>query len=159
MFVIDCSNKSQSALSQVHNLYFICCGSNIQVYEPKFPNQKLSNIPALILQPQPSAPDLRGYLDQENPHSINRLLVDFLGNEEILLITCDDGDVIAYRTSAIVHAIDRRSQPDCPESNIGDDVRPFWQRNVQRSAWGLSIHQEARMIAVSANNQRYHELY
>ncbi|KAF2097448.1 hypothetical protein NA57DRAFT_58034 [Rhizodiscina lignyota] len=143
-----------SALSQVYNLYFICCGSNIQVYEPSFPKQKLSDTPVLILQPEPSAPNLSGYIDRHNSHSITRLLVDFLGSEEIVLVTCDDGDVIGYRTAAIKRAIERRSQPDCEKSNVGDEVKPFWQKNMGISAWGLSVHREARMIAVSANTRQ-----
>lgn len=132
----------------MHNLYFICSGAEIHVYEPSFPDQKLSGVPSLILQPAPSAPNLEGHIDRTEPQSITRLLVDFLGNEEVALITCDNGDAIGYRVSAIKHAIDRRAQPDCAETNVGDDVRPFWQKNLIQSAWGLSIHREARMIAV-----------
>lgn len=31
------------------------------------------------------------------------------------------------------------------------DMKPFFQRNVGESAWGLAVHAEARIIAVSAN--------
>ena len=82
---------------------------------------------------------------------MNNLLVAFLGNEEILLLCCDDGDVIAYFTSQIQSAIDRRPEADCAEMRNGDDVKHFFLANVRDSAWGLAVHSQSRKIAVSAN--------
>jgi hypothetical protein len=67
-------------------------------------------------------------------------------------VTCDDGDVVGYRISEIWRVIteDQRSPTDSMTS-LEDRVRVFLHRNVGASAWGLSIHREARLIAISAN--------
>lgn len=136
----------------MHNLYFVAYEEKIYVYEPGFPNQELAPEPALILDAQPSRQGLTGYINRSKPHAINNLVVQFLGHEEILAVVRDDGDVDAFLTRHIYNAIERRSYAD---NNLGvdaADVKPFFQRNVERSAWGLAVHTKARMIAVSSNN-------
>lgn len=122
----------------------------VWVYQPSFPLQKLGKDPILKIRLPQSAPNLTGYIDLQCPHSVNHLLVTFLGIEEILLVTCDDGDVIGFRIEEIQQAIERRLDPDSPE-NVYTDVRHFLNENVGMSAWGLAVHTEARKIAVSAN--------
>ena len=39
-----------------------------------------------------------GFIDQTFPHSVNHIKLGNLGDFEILLMACDDGDVIAYYT-------------------------------------------------------------
>ena len=96
--------------------------------------------------------NLAGYLDTARPHCINHLIVDFLGQEEIVLVCCDDGDVIAYRTRHVQHAIECNSSPDFPPDAY--EARPFFKENVTLSAWGLSIHTKSRRIAVSSNTHK-----
>ncbi|KAF2736808.1 hypothetical protein EJ04DRAFT_575030 [Polyplosphaeria fusca] len=136
-----------TALSHVYNLYFIAYGQEIWIFQPVFPEQRLPEKPALILRPPVSSANLDFVLDPECPHSINRLLVDFLGRDEILLVGCDDGDVIGYRVYDIQRAIEKTTQ----EKDRECQVRVFLHRNVQKSAWGLAVHREARLIAISAN--------
>lgn len=138
-----------TGLSKVYNFYFVAYMDAIHVYQPGFPTQSVSNKPDFILNPPISSPGLQGHIDGLCPHSINHLLVDFLGNEEIVVVCCDDGDVIAYHTSAVRTAIERRQDPE--QEFVDNDPRPFFHENVRDSAWGLSVHKEARMIAVSAN--------
>lgn len=82
--------------------------------------------------------------------------MDYLGQDEIILVTCDDGDVIGYRTDEIQRVFDLRakSSEDEQEIQFEDSVRTFLHRNVGASAWGLAIHREARMIAISANTHK-----
>lgn len=126
------------------------------MYQPTFPNQWIPGEPDLILHPPTSSPDLHPGIDPEDPHSITRLHVDYLGQDEIILITCDDGDVIGYRTEEIQRVLDKRaeSSDDDQGFQIEDPVRTFLHRNVGDSAWGLAIHREARMIAISANTHK-----
>ena len=100
--------------------------------------------------PKSSVPK-RGFIDPNHPHNVNHLVVAFLGVEEIFLVTCDDGDVLGFRTDEIQQAIERRSEPDSPKIIYGNDVRHFFLKNVGKSAWGLAVHTEARKIAVSSN--------
>ncbi|KAF2865571.1 hypothetical protein BDV95DRAFT_612450 [Massariosphaeria phaeospora] len=143
-----------TALSKKYNLYFVACDAAIHVYQPQFPNQTLSKTPALTIHPPTTSPGLKAGNDPGSPHSVNRLLVDFLGREEVLLAVCDDGDVVGYRVSEIQHALEKR-QPvtDGKESTAGNssDIRVFLHRNVGLSAWGLAVHRDARLIAISAN--------
>lgn len=131
----------------------------IYIYQPSFPDQSLPEKPVLILYPPVSGPNLSHYLDNQNPHSINRLHVDYLGHEEIILVVCDDGDVIGYHVSSIQWEIERRIRQEESEADNEDEddearianVRTFFHRNVESSAWGLAVHREARLIAISAN--------
>ena len=143
-----------TALSRTHNLYFVACDDTIHVYQPSFPDQRLSDEAELILHPPVSYPNLEPGIDLDNPHSITRILVDYLGQEEVLLVTCDDGDVVGYRVDAIQHSVEKHTRYPAkriqePESQ--DYVKVFLHRNVGASAWGLAVHQQARMIAISAN--------
>lgn len=62
---------------------------------------------------------------------------------------------MGYRVEEIQRAIDaRESIQDEDNSIIAPEVRLFLHKNVGASAWGLAIHREARMIAISANTHR-----
>lgn len=83
--------------------------------------------------------------------SINHIITGFLGEEEILLICTDKGDVFAHYTKVIASQVFDRAQQrtnpaDCPSS-----FEPFFQENVGKSAWGLAIHRRSRLMAVSSN--------
>ncbi|KAF2268976.1 hypothetical protein CC78DRAFT_575524 [Lojkania enalia] len=144
-----------TALSRVYNLYFVAYSDIIHVYQPSFPDQRLLDRPALTLHPPVSSPDLDYVLDPECPHSINRLHLDFLGRDEILLAACDDGDVIGYSVPQIQRVIENRSlAKEDKNSSHENRVRVFLHRNVGQSVWGLAIHREARLIAMSANTHK-----
>ena len=144
-----------TSLSRVYNLYFIASVDKILVFEPEFPSQELG-LPKMTIRPPLSSPDLPGHHSVDYPHAINQLLVDRLGDLEIVVIACDDGDVIAYLVKDIQHAIDcgvrkiRRSG-QCDDGN--NHLRPILHDNVGKSAWGLAVHRKARMLAVSANTK------
>jgi hypothetical protein len=143
--------RIQIGLSQVQNFLYVAYVDKVHVYRPEYPRQTLSDKPLLILNPPQTPLATHGYIDSNNPHSINHLIVDFLGDLEIVLLACDDGDVIGYYTHEISAAIERRDESDGPDSIEGFEVRAFFQQNVKLSAWGLSIHTRSRKIAVSAN--------
>ena len=85
-----------------------------------------------------------GYIDRRKPHAANHIRVGNLGLKEILLIACDDGDVIGYDVATILRTIESSLPP--PE--------PIFAVNVGASAWGLAIHTQARLIAVSSNTHK-----
>jgi hypothetical protein len=138
-----------TALSQLYNLYFVACNDKLLVYQPEFPDQTFASEPKLILEPPATSPYLYPGIDDEDPHSITRILVESLGNEEILLGTCDDGDFFVYRIESIRKALGVMSLEEWP--GCGPEVSLFLHQNMGASAWGLAVHREARMIAVSAN--------
>lgn len=41
-------------------------------------------------------------IDYQDPHSVTRVLVDWFGDEEVLVCACDDGDVVAWWVGEIV---------------------------------------------------------
>ncbi|KAI9686804.1 MAG: hypothetical protein M1820_010566 [Bogoriella megaspora] len=133
-----------TALSKSFNLFFLASMATVLVYDPEFPSQTLGEARFKISLPV-SSENLPGYNNPDIPHGINHLLVDFLGDEEILAVACDDGDVMAYYLKDIQHAIDIGK--DC-------DLRPFIHENVSDSAWGLAVHRQARMLAVSSNTKQ-----
>jgi len=143
-----------TALSHVYNLYFVAYNDTVHVHQPHFPDQNLSTTPALIIKPPVSRPGLPHYLDPQTPHSINRLQADYLGHKEILLLCCDDGDVIGYSVSHIHRALEQQTSKSKYSSIDSKGLRPFLHENVGLSAWGLAVHREARLIAISANTHK-----
>jgi hypothetical protein len=106
----------------------------------------------LIVPSQPSSPDLRGYLDPDEPHAINYLIVQKLGKDEVIACVRDDGDVEVFLVRHILHAIATRiSTHETTQDPVADNVKPLFLRNVGISAWGLAIHTQARILAVSSN--------
>lgn len=106
--------------------------------------------PELTINLPVSKPGLQGYIDWMTPHAVNHLIVEALGDYEILLVACDDGDVVAYYTWPIKKAIDSNSDKN-EDSLFIYPNRPFFLENVGSSAWGLAVHKTARLIAVSSN--------
>ena len=141
-----------TALSQRYNLYFVALETSISVYQPKFPFQKLAGKPSLTIPATLAEPKAQGYIDARQSHTINHIIVGDLGTEEILLVATDSGNIAAYHTKAIRDAIAKdpyKYSADGRSDFVG--VRAFFSHWVHESAWGLAIHKEARMIAVSAN--------
>ena len=141
-----------TALSQIYNLYFVAYRNRIYVSRPRScVTNALPPHPDLVLKPQPSdmSADVGGTIDREFPHQVNHLIVGDLGIKEILLLAFDDGDVIAYYTAQIEEALVQRETKEGRPSN---PIEPFFHENVQRSAWGLAIHKQSRLIAVGTNN-------
>ena len=146
------------AFSQYHNLLFIASQDSILVYEPHGADQILTK-PLLSGAVAQSNSGTAGFIDRLNGHALNHLVVADLGIEEIVVAACDDGDVVTYTTQSFRNEIERQRQgyysnvlDDCPQGK----VRPFFVQNVRKSAWGLAVHKEARMIAVSSNTGKIH---
>lgn len=142
-----------TALSQYYNLFFIAQVDKIHVFQPHFPSQKISRKLLLIIDLPVSQYARPGYIDNFKPHAVNHLIVGDLGNEEILLVACDDGDVIAYRTRSIA---DVSNQKNTETDELTLETGPILHENVSYSAWGLAIHKRARLIAVSSNSHVVH---
>lgn len=77
-----------------------------------------------------------------------------LGDQEILLLAYDDGDVIAYYTSRIERLLSRHETHE-PRDSISP-LKPFFHENAEISAWGLAIHKQSRLIAVGTNKHEVH---
>ena len=145
-----------TALSQRYNLYFIATREGVAVYQPEFPFQKLHQKPKLNIPPTLANLAAAGYIDEWRPHGINHLMVGDLGSEEILLVATDSGNVAAYHTRAIEEAINKDPYK-FSEKGRSDIVglRAFFSQWVHESAWGLAIHRQGRMVAVSANKPHH----
>ncbi|RBR09780.1 uncharacterized protein FIESC28_09737 [Fusarium coffeatum] len=142
-----------TALSQVYNLYFSAYQGRIFVYRPRTaPSQSLPSQPDLQLKPKASdvAQLVGGAVDVSRPHTINHMIIGFLGDEEIVLACYDDGDVVAYYTKDLAKRIFTcRGTSDVLHKSAPEQ---FFHENTGISAWGLSIHQKSRLIAVSSNH-------
>ncbi|MCJ1463321.1 hypothetical protein MMC07_001928 [Pseudocyphellaria aurata] len=138
-----------TALSQCRNLFFAAYYDQIYVYKPEFPSQKISGKAELIIDLPTTNPNRIGYIHPGKPHSVNQLVISDLGHEEVIAVTCDDGDVVAYTTRSIHDALERNTlnEPSLQPTRI----RTILLRNVGESAWGIAIHKAARLIAVSSN--------
>ncbi|KAI4231523.1 MAG: hypothetical protein LQ349_005561 [Xanthoria aureola] len=142
------------ACSQYYNLCFVASRDRILVHSPIFLDHMLLP-PRSIIDLASSNTGLTGYIDPGHPHSINQLVVSDLGLEELVIAVTDDGDVVAYMTRSIRDDINHHGLAyNSPYFHSA--VRPYFLRNVHNSAWGVALHQEARMIAVSSNSAKIH---
>lgn len=154
--IVAAHRVNLTALSQTMNLYFAAIMEEIHVTRPRDLLQKLPGVPDWKLVP-PTSPGARaGVINPTRPHCPNHIMVGMLGDFEVLLIACDDGDLIGYLTRDIAHAIDNMGVVDAEGSGArparsSSCPRPFLHTNVGSSAWGLAIHQHAQLIAVSSN--------
>ncbi|KAI1951168.1 hypothetical protein LOZ39_000587 [Ophidiomyces ophidiicola] len=139
-----------TALSQHRNLYFVASMRQVYVYQPA--SSSVGSKPALILTPTLKEPAAPGFISHSCPHAINHIVVGDLGNEEIVLLATDSGNIAAYWTERIFSALEhsKSSEPQSPEA-LGAIVPCFFSDWVKQSAWGLAIHKFARMIAASSN--------
>ncbi|KAL8648900.1 MAG: hypothetical protein Q9226_005799 [Calogaya cf. arnoldii] len=142
------------ACSQYYNLCFVASQDRILVHSPIFLDQTLLP-PRSIINLASSNAGLAGYIDPTYPHSINQLVVADLGLEELVIAVTDDGDVVAYTTRSIRDDLNNHGlayNTPCFHSAI----KPYFLRTVHNSAWGVAVHREARMIAVSSNSAKIH---
>lgn len=138
-------------------LYFAAYQDRIYVYQPRRAGPQILPAPSLILHPRQSkmAQEIGGALDHRFPHQINHIIVGNLGDLEIVLFAYDDGDAAAYYTHSIVrciraHSDQTRGVTASPSRQIAHP-KLFFHENVGKSAWGLAIHEQSRLVAVSSN--------
>ncbi|KAK0731226.1 hypothetical protein B0H67DRAFT_564173 [Lasiosphaeris hirsuta] len=101
---------------------------------------------------------LQGAIDRHFGHQINNMAVGNLGNFEVIFFAYDDGDVGAYYTHTIVRCIKLNSSNGPSHGASGVPLRQtvpkeFFHDNVGLSAWGLAIHEQSRLLAVSSNRR------
>ncbi|CAG8088577.1 unnamed protein product [Penicillium olsonii] len=145
------TEQQRAALSQRRNLLFTAQGYDIYVWIPRGSNQLLGSQPEMIIRPVMNKPHASGYIAPARPHTINHIIVDDLGTDEVLLLATDSGNVTGYHVEAIYSAIGRCVKLNNKQPFDGVEVKPFFVEYVGKSAWGLATHKFARLIAVSAN--------
>ncbi|CAI7564656.1 unnamed protein product [Penicillium viridicatum] len=145
------TDEERAALSQRRNLLFTAQVDDIYVWVPSGPRQLLGSKPEMIIHPVMKEPNSPGYIDRSRPHTINHIIVDDLGVDEVLLLATDSGNVTGYNVEAIFSAINRSAEYGGSRPFDAHEVKPFFAEHVQLSAWGLATHKFARLIAVSAN--------
>ena len=59
----------------------------------------------MVLDGPPEKPRRHGYISPQDPYYINNMIVGELGDEEILLVACDGGDIFGWRIFAIYQSI------------------------------------------------------
>jgi len=101
----------------------------------------------------------RGEINPSEPHCINHIVAAFVGNEEWVIVACDDGDIVGYQVRQLSKAIENYDGCDCQElpwaaHHCHHQPEPCAAWNVGRSAWGLAVHTNARLIATSSNSRR-----
>ncbi|KAJ5100483.1 hypothetical protein N7456_006535 [Penicillium angulare] len=140
-----------AASSQRRNTLFVAQGQDIYVWIPTGPFQLLGHQPEMIIHPVMENPHAAGYIDRNAPHTINNILVDDLGRDEVLLLATDSGNICAYHVESIYAAINQCASRGYKRPFAGSEVNPFFVESVGMSAWGLAMHKFSRLIAVSAN--------
>ena len=92
-------------------------------------------------------------IDPRFPHAVNQLVVGDLGSQEVVVLACDDGDVIVFSTRSIAdYLASAEFKVLAVDSSAYHRIKPLFHWNVGNSAWGIAIHTAARMIAISTND-------
>lgn len=77
-------------------MYFAAYEDKVHIMYPRGIRQTIPSLPDAILDLPISKNAMPGDIDRYKPHSVNNMIVGLLGNLEILLLACDDGDVMAF---------------------------------------------------------------
>lgn len=156
-----------TALSQHYDLYFVAYKGFVHVYRLGRGVKVALGRPLAILDPDKSKTEMSkfvaGDINPRCPHEVNHMVVGELGDQEVVLVSRDNGDVQAWYTATIAEHIQKNQylRQDRVQTNgrgqRADKVpwqphpRHFLSENVGASAWGLAIHKKSRLIAVSSN--------
>lgn len=111
--------ESSTRDTNSRQLYFAAYKDKIHVTIPRGLKQLLPGKPSLIVN-LPRTLDGRrigGTIDRTHPHFVNNILVGDLGSQEILLVACDDGDILAFYTHHMISGIIRGAR--------GDIIKPY----------------------------------
>ena len=74
-----------------------------------------------------------GCIDPSRPDAANHVIVGDLGEDEVLLVACDNGNVIGYRTELISDVFENPGESAISE-HAKLDVKPFFVQDVGASA-------------------------
>lgn len=156
-----------TALSQHYDLYFVAYMDYVHVYRLGRGIRVALGEPEAVLDPKNSTTEMSkhvsGDINPRCPHEMNHMVVGELGDQEILVVCRDNGDVEAWYTATIAEYIQRnRRATKGQDRTKGLGQRPdriqqqphprhFFAENVGQSAWGLAVHKKSRLIAVSSN--------
>jgi len=160
-----------TALSQRSNLFIVAFHDVLHISRTGFGDTYPENAAAgewsMQIDLEPSKPDLPGHMPRTKPHAVNHLIVDDLGNLEIVLVAHDDGDVVGFYTHDLERAMQdfetarRHKQAESTDTSdidstpykdcINNSAKPFFQFNLVQSVWGLAVHPTQRLIAISTN--------
>lgn len=105
-------------------MFFAVCGDEIHVTIPKTVEHRLPGKPDLVI-PIPATLrsfGVEGDIDLNNGHYANHIICGNLGSEEIILLSCDDGDVVAFYTSVIWNQIKAADPPSGESEPV--EVKP-----------------------------------
>ena len=149
-----------TALSQHYDLYFVAYMGFVHVYRLGRGIRVALGEPEAILNPDNSKTEMSKYVAGDiNPacsHEMNHMVVGELGDQEVLVVSRDNGDVEAWYTATIAEHIQRnkrvRKDRDQTKGPRQPHPRHFFADNVGASAWGLDVHKKSRLIAVSSNS-------
>jgi len=104
----------------------------------------------------PAGTSLGGYIDESIPHCVNHIKVGNLGFLEVLLIACDDGDVLAYYTHTLLEELKRQDpHVQAPLSC----ATPFFHEHVKSSVWGLALRMYILQLSLPSNAGNLRVLY
>lgn len=124
-----------AVLSQRYNLYVVASGSSLLLLQPTGPEHETQGDIQCQFKLPVTRPDLPGYLSAANPHFVNNIIVGDLGEEEIILCACDDGDIIGYWTKDLVrfHATSHLRQRELHKKHR---ARRKAEIEARDSSWG-----------------------
>lgn len=89
--------------------------------------------PSLLLRYKEYASRRHGYIDPTIPAAANHIVVGELGDDEVLLIACDNGSVIGFRTDPIADGFWQRENSPVPAFRELE-LKPFFVQEVGASA-------------------------
>lgn len=101
-----------AALSQKHNLYFAAIMDKLYITVPRGLKHTIAGTPDILLDlPITSVGrTLPSHFVSAKPHAVNHLKVGNLGQLEVIVMTCDDGDVLVYYSHLLQREVENLAQ-------------------------------------------------
>ncbi|KAK9239941.1 CRT10-domain-containing protein [Lipomyces kononenkoae] len=137
-----------------YGFLFIADGENIKVFRISSPARPELVLFTQLAPPKPSPPTISQILGANNPmniFSINALKIGTLGGEEHVVILTDAGQAIIYSTASILRHHDQENSGE-NSTDSAADTAPVFVLQVERSAWGVDLHDREKLVVVSDNS-------
>lgn len=141
-----------SIYSYIYDYLVIAERSHLLIFTPNPVSRLIDQRPRLIVdtRPQVTTSEMRSGANWPmDPHGINSLNVFNLKDSdiEVLVACCDDGRVLLWKTSLLFEQMNK-----APDDQI---IRtPALVFQLKKSAWGVDLEGEKKLLAVSDNTHR-----
>lgn len=148
--------------SKLQGVLFLADGSVVRMYKVDEPSQVLesSSVFSFDTKPDSTTMNMRVGANWSNfPHFINHMITGIMGGIEYLVTAADNGRVLIFEVPTLVRSYINALKLNETKSSdsrtpVQGKISPLCVFQMPASAWGLCIHEQLQLLAVSCNTAR-----